>query len=123
MTSIAPWLTVHDGSRALDFYRDAFGAEVLERLDDDGGDVIVAQLSIDGADLWVQTEPEFQGQAPGGGAVRMIVTVADPDSVLKAALAAGATEIAGMHEEQGWRIARIADPDGHHWEIGRRLGD
>jgi PhnB protein len=53
--------------------------------------------------------------------VRMILTVDDPDSVFADAVAAGATEVSGVHEGHGWRIGRIADPSGHHWEIGRRL--
>jgi PhnB protein len=83
--------------------------------------VIVAQLSIDGADFWLQTEPGFDGQPAGGGAVRMVLSVDDPDTVIAAAVDAGATEINSVYEGNGWRIGRIADPDGHHWEVGRRL--
>lgn len=48
--------------------------------------------------------------------------VDDPDAALNQALRAGATEIAAVGEEHGWRIGRIADPFGHEWEIGRPLG-
>jgi PhnB protein len=51
----------------------------------------------------------------------MILSVDDPDSVFASAVAAGATEVAPVSEDYGWRIGRIADPSGHHWEIGRRL--
>jgi PhnB protein len=51
----------------------------------------------------------------------MILSVDDPDTVYANALAAGATEIYPLYEEHGWRLGRIADPYGHHWEIGRRL--
>ncbi len=121
MTSIAAWLTVRDAAASIDFYRAAFGATLTESLDDGAGMVFVAGLSVDGAQFWLSTEPDFAGQPDGGGAVRMILTVTDPDAVQAAALAAGATEVSTVHEEHGWRIGRIADPDGHHWEVGRRL--
>lgn len=53
----------------------------------------------------------------------MILTVDDPDSVFKQAVAAGATEIAPMHDGHGWHIGRLADPFGHHWEVGKPLKD
>ncbi|HEY2120105.1 MAG TPA: hypothetical protein VGH37_13035 [Candidatus Acidoferrum sp.] len=49
------------------------------------------------------------------------MTVADPDAVLLRALKAGATEIYPVGEEHGWRIGRVVDPYGHHWEIGQVL--
>ena len=121
MTSIAPWLSVNNATDALAFYRTAFGAIELERLEDEAGDVVVAQLSIEGADFWIQTDPASSPAALNGRSVRMILTVDDPDSVFASALAAGASEIAPVSEDYGWRIGRVADPSGHHWEIGRRL--
>jgi PhnB protein len=56
--AIAPWLTVHDGARAIRFYRSAFGAVEVYHLDDAGGGV-VAQLSVGGAEFWVS------GESPG----------------------------------------------------------
>jgi PhnB protein len=121
MTSIAPWLSVEDATEALAYYGSAFGAIELERLEDDAGDVVVAQLSIDGADFWIQTDAAASPATLKGVAVRMILTVDDPDSVFASALAAGATEVAPVSEDYGWRVGRLADPSGHHWEIGRRL--
>jgi PhnB protein len=121
MTSIAPWLSMSDPTTAVDFYKAAFGAVELERVDDDSGGVIVAQLSIDGADFWVQHDDDAGTVAGGGGSVRMILAVDDPDSVFERAMAAGATEVNAIYEGHGWRVGRIADPSGHHWEIGRRL--
>lgn len=121
MTTLAPWLTVRDAGAAIDFYRAAFGAAVTESLDDGAGTVFVAALSVDSAAFWVAADPGFRGNVADGGPVRMILTVSDPDAVHAAAVAAGATEIGSVHEEHGWRIGRVADPDGHHWEVGRRL--
>jgi len=121
MTSIAPWLSVTNATDALEFYRAAFGAIELERLEDEGGGVAVAQLSIDGADFWIQSDPESSPEAINGMSVRMILSVDDPDAVYASAIAAGATEVAPIYEDFGWRIGRISDPCGHHWEIGKRL--
>jgi PhnB protein len=120
MTGIAPWLSVTNATDALAFYTAAFGAIELERLDE-GGDVVLAQLSIDGADFWIQTDAESTPEALHGRSVRMILTVEDPDSVFARAVAAGAIEVAPVSDDYGWRIGRVADPCGHHWEIGRRL--
>jgi PhnB protein len=121
MTSIAPWLSVKNATEALSYYQAAFGAVELERLEDEAGDVVVAQLSIDGADFWVATDPASSPEVVDGRSVRMILTVDDPDSVFASAVAGGATQVAPVSEDYGWRIGRIADPSGHHWEIGRRL--
>jgi PhnB protein len=121
MTSIAPWLSVENATEALAYYRAAFGAIELERLEDEAGDVVVAQLSIEGADFWIQTDAASSPAALDARSVRMILSVDDPDAVFANALAAGATEVAPVAEGYGWRIGRIADPSGHHWEIGRRL--
>jgi PhnB protein len=51
----------------------------------------------------------------------MILSVDDPDAVFARAVGAGATVVNAMYEGHGWRIGRIADPFGHHWEIGRPL--
>ena len=89
------------------------------------GDSVVARLSIAGAEFWLSDEsPEHHNYSPeslGGITVRIILTVADPDSVFNRAIKAGAKEVYPVTEEHGWRIGRVVDPFGHHWEIGRPL--
>ncbi len=120
-TTIAPWLSVRNSARAVDFYKSAFGATEVFRLEDGGS--VVARLSVEGAEFWVSDEsPEhgnFSPESLGGGTVRMILTVADPDAVFARALAAGASQVFAVGEEHGWRLGRVVDPFGHHWEIGR----
>ena len=87
-SAIAPWLTVRDGERALQFYGEAFGAAVVYRMADHSAGV-VARLSVAGAEFWVSDgQPAGpEAEALGGGSVRMILTVADPDvGRLRAAL-------------------------------------
>lgn len=122
-TTIAPWLCLRGGARAVDFYKAAFGAKELFRLD--GGDSVVARLSVEGAEFWLSDEsPEnhnFSPESLGGITVRIIMTVADPDAVFLRAIKAGAKEVFPVGDEHGWRIGRVVDPFGHHWEIGRPL--
>lgn len=124
LVSVAPMLSVRNGARAVDFYRVAFEAIEVFRVEDPAGSV-VSRLSVDGAEFWVSDEsPEhanFSPESLGGGSVRMILTVPDPDAVFATALAAGAREIVAVQEAYGWRLGRVVDPFGHHWEIGRPL--
>jgi len=126
-TTIAPMLSVRNGARATEFYKAAFGAVELFRLDGEGGSV-VAQLSVGGAEFWVADEsPEhlnFSPESLGGGSVRMVMVVRDPDAVFGRAVAAGATVVQPMIDQPyGWRVGRIVDPFGHHWEIGKPLSE
>jgi PhnB protein len=117
---IAPWLSVADATRAVDYYTRALGAVEVERLEDEPGRVAVAQLSIGGAVVWVQQDAESSPSALGGRSpVRLILTVDDPDSLFARAVTAGGTVVAPIHEDHGWRVGRVADPSGHHWEIGK----
>jgi PhnB protein len=118
-TGIAPWLSVRDGPSAVDYYKAAFGAVERYRLEDDTRRVVVARLAIDQADFWLQEDPD--ASPGGGGSIRMILTVEDPESVFRQAVAGGATEIAPVADEHGWRVGRLADPFGHHWEVGKPL--
>jgi PhnB protein len=86
---------------------------------------IVSRLSVPGAEFWLSDEsPEhghFSPESLGGGTARMILTVPDPDAMSARALAAGAREVFAVAQAHGWRLGRVVDPFGHHWEIGRPL--
>ena len=123
--SISPMLSVRNGAKAVEFYKQAFGARELFRLDGDNGDV-VAQLAVGEADFWVADEsPEnknFSPESLGGATARMVIVVDDPDAVFARALKAGGTAVWPVADQPyGWRVGRVADPFGHHWEIGKPL--
>ncbi len=120
---IAPWISVRNAADAVEFYRAAFGAVELYRLEHEAGELAVAQMAVGGADFWLQQDPDSSPASGDAGSVRMIVSVSNPDSMFAQALAAGASEIAPVSEGYGWRIGRLVDPFGHHWEIGRRLSE
>ena len=124
--AIAPMLSVRGGARAIEFYKAAFGAGELFRVDNDKGEV-VARLSVGTAEFWVADEsPEhlnFSPESLGGGSVRMVMIVQDPDAAFERAIAAGATVVRPVGNEYGWRLGRMVDPFGHHWEIGKPLSE
>jgi PhnB protein len=123
-TSIAPMLSVRRGAKAVEFYKAAFGASELFLLEDGGS--VVAQLSVGGAEFWVSDEsPEhfnFSPESLGGATTRMVMVVADPDAAFDRAVAAGGKVVVPVENQPyGWRVGRIVDPFGHHWEIGKPL--
>jgi PhnB protein len=123
-TTLAPFLSVRNGAKAVDFYKSAFGAEEIFRLEDPTG-AVVSNLAINGHGFWVSDEsPEHKNFSPetlNGGTVRMILTIEDPDAAFDRAVAAGATVVCPIRTENDWRIGRVLDPFGHHWEIGKPL--
>jgi PhnB protein len=133
-TQISPMLAVSDGNAAIDFYRTAFGAELLWHLD--GGGHIVAGLSIDGARFFLAHEsPPHGTRSPasvGFTTVRIELFVDDPAAVHRQALAAGATERGPVVEHKYEMIGSkpikrmlqgsVVDPYGHMWLIGRVVG-
>ena len=125
---LMPELAVHDGRAAVAFYRAAFGAVVERQVGGtDEHPELVARLSVGGAPFWVHDEsPEHGLSSPqrlGGASTRMLLVVAEPDTAVARAVAAGATCAAEVYEAHGWRLGRVVDPFGHHWEIGRPLSE
>lgn len=126
-TSISPMLSVRNGVSAIEFYKAAFGAAELFRLQDPGGDV-VARLAVGEAEFWLADESpdhfNFSPESLGGGTVRMVMIVEDPDAAFARAVAAGARVVWPVDDQPyGWRIGRVVDPFGHHWEIGKPLAE
>ena len=118
---IVPTLSVRNGHMAIDFYKKAFGAQELMRNTSPDGDV-VAELSIGDSRFYVADEsPENGNYSPetlSGTTVRLGLQASNPDGVFKQAIAAGAKEIYPVADQDyGFRLGRIADPFGHHWEI------
>jgi PhnB protein len=122
MTQVIAQLSVRRGSEALEFYKAAFGAVIDFQAP---GDSVIAQLSVDGGTFWVTDEaPEFGNFSPetvGGTSARLLLLTEDPHALFDRAIAAGAAEYHPVQDDYGWRLGRVVDPYGHHWEIGKPL--
>lgn len=120
--SLAPWLTLRSSIEAVDFYKKAFNAVEVYRLEGEGED-LVARLSVGSSDFWVSNGSSENKNIESSveGNIRMILTVTDPDALFGQALKAGASQVFAVAEEHGWRSGRLVDPFGIHWEIGRPL--
>lgn len=120
-TAVTATLSVRNWAQAIDFYKAAFGASELYRVEGGG----VAQLSVSGAEFWVAEESpqhlNFSPESLRGCSVRMLLIVEDPAEMFAQAVRAGATVLAPVADAHCWRLGRIVDPFGHHWEIGRPL--
>ena len=120
-------LSVRRGRAAVEFYKGAFGAVEVYRV---GGseleEAVVSQLIVGDSSFWVADEsPEhlnFSPQSLGGSTTRFALIVDDPDAFVEHAVASGAVEVRPVANEHGWRLGRIVDPFGHHWEVGKPLG-
>jgi PhnB protein len=124
-TLIVPTLSVRNGAAAVEFYKKAFGADELMCITSPDGKV-VAELAINGTRFFIADEaPEYENFSPeslGGASTRITLMVAHPDAVAEQAIAEGAIEINPVADQDyGYRLGRIKDPFGHHWEICRPL--
>lgn len=121
--SVAPLLAVRKAKKAIDFYKAAFGAvELFRTVSEDGA--VVARMAIGQSEFWLADEApanrNFSPASLGGSTVRMVLIVDNPDEVYARAVAAGAESLFEVIDQPyGWRIGRLVDPFGHHWEIGR----
>jgi PhnB protein len=126
-SSLTPMLTVKNAVAAVDFYRSAFNAVEQARFTAPAGQV-VAEMAIDGLQFFVVDEnPQAFNLSPkslNGTTVRINLVVDDPDATAASAIAAGASEIFPVADQPyGFRQGRVADPDGHHWLIGKPLAE
>ena len=122
LRGLIPHLTVRGGKAAAEFYKKAFGAEELQRLEaDDGKRLLHCHLRINGADLMMCDEfPEHGGDlGEGPKGVTIHLAVEDADSWWQRALAAGASVTMPIGDQfWGDRYGRLLDPFGHSWSIG-----
>jgi PhnB protein len=124
-TTLTTLLNVRRGAEAIDFYARAFGATTLSRMDAPDGSV-VAQLSLGNGNFWLADEStpnkNFSPETLGGSTMRMVLITDDPHAAFDRAIAAGALSVCPVRDEDyGWRVGRVVDPFGHHWEIGKPL--
>ncbi|HSI61176.1 MAG TPA: VOC family protein [Ideonella sp.] len=121
-----PYLCVRDTARAIDFYREVFGATELFRLNEPGGRIGHAELSFGSTTLMLCDEyPEYgvcQPDPAAGSSVTLHVHVDDADAAIARALAAGASLLMPAKDQfYGERSGVVRDPFGHRWNIGHSI--
>jgi PhnB protein len=125
--SLTPNLTVDRGLEALDFYAQAFGAEVVRKLVM-GGKLMHSELRI-GDSLFSVSDPfeQFGLAAPVAGeplSASILIYTEDVDALYDRALAAGATEINRPADQfHGDRAGSLRDPFGHRWMLATHTED
>ncbi len=125
---LCPYITVHDGNAALQFYTAVFGGVVESRMAEPGGRIGHAEVRLGDCVLSISDEyPEYGAKSPktlGGSPAMLQLYVEDCDAVVERAKAAGAT-VAQPVEDQfyGDRGGKIIDPFGHKWWIATHVED
>ena len=120
-------LTVDDAARAIDFYKQAFGATEISRLPM-GDKIGHAELQIGDTRIMLNDEFAENGnlgpKARGGTPVGLIIYTEDVDTAFKRAIDAGGTETMKV-ENQFWgdRMGGLTDPFGHKWSIATHVED
>jgi PhnB protein len=127
-TAVTPYLTIKGAAKAIDFYKKAFGAEEVLRLDMPDGKIAHAEISIGGARIMLHDEaPDWAALSPqtiGDSGSSLMLYVNDADAVFKRAVDAGATVTMEMADQfYGDRCGNIKDPFGHKWSIATHIED
>lgn len=123
---LTPYISVHDGAAALDWYTAAFGATETVRYVGDDGRVGHAEFEFNGARLMLSDAyPEIGVVAANsyeGSSCALHVEVSDCDSLHDRAVAAGAVSTTPPTDQpHGARSATIVDPFGHRWMLSQQL--
>ena len=126
--TITPHLTVRDANRAIEFYKKAFGAEVLHVMPAPGGKVMHAALKIGDSIVMLNDEfPEHGGaSAPpaGGSSDALHIYIENVDAAFQRAVSAGATvKMPVMDMFWGDRYGQVLDPFGHRWSLATHTRD
>lgn len=129
--TVTPYLSVEGASAALAFYKKAFGAVEVLRMDMPGGKIGHAEIEIEGsrimlADFFPEmpdsiTRPPTQLKGTSGG---LNVYVPDVDAVFARAVEAGATVKRPVKTQfYGDRSGTLEDPFGHLWTLATHVED
>lgn len=127
--SLTAGLVIKDARKAIEFYKSAFGATVLDVMDwPDGRGVMHAELKIGDSKIYIGEEtPEMGAVSPqrlGGSPVSINIYTEDCDALFKRATAAGAkVEMPLTDMFWGDRYGKLTDPFGHKWSIATHKED
>jgi PhnB protein len=126
--TLTPYLAVEDAARAIEFYKDAFGADEIHRMPGPDGSIAHAELQIGDSKVMLSDPfPQSNVRPPserGGPTASVFMYVDDADAVFEQAQTAGAT-VAMPLEDMFWgdRFGSLTDPFGHVWSVATHIED
>jgi PhnB protein len=127
--TLTPYMTVRNAAKAIEYYKQAFGAEEVSRMESpDGQSVMHAEIKIGDSHVMMSDEfPEWGVQGPhayGGTASGLLIYVPNVDEVFDRAVSLGAT-VKMPVADQFWgdRYGKLEDPFGHSWSIATHVKD
>jgi len=126
--TITPHLIVRGGEKAIEFYKKAFGAELVANMPMPGGKLSHVEMRIGDSVVMLADEfPEMGARSPqsiGGSAVTIHVYVTDADAAYQRAVQAGAKATMPLMDMfWGDRYGKVTDPFGHEWSIATHKED
>ena len=126
-TFFAPMIYLKKLTPAMEFYKKAFGAIVLQQWNNDDGSVHVAEMSIDGALFHLHEEitrnNELSPETLNGTCIAIGLFVDDVHGMIAKAIAAGGKELDPVRDfDYEYRQGCVADPFGHHWLLEKKVG-
>ena len=125
--SLTPYLIIDGAAEAMEYYKKAFGAVELFRMDH-GGKIGHAEMKIGDSPFMLGDEhPEMGYRSPkvlGGTPVSLMIYVEDVDTVYKQAIETGGTEVKALQDQfYGDRSGTLTDPFGHVWTVATHKED
>jgi PhnB protein len=125
-TKVTSYLCCNGAAEAIEFYKRAFGAEELYRMED-GGRIGHAEITIGDTVLYLSDEwPEMHVLSPatlGGYSCSFVVSVPDADAAFARAIKAGSEVERPLKDEPYGRAGWVVDPFGHRWCISKSNPD
>jgi PhnB protein len=126
--AVTPYLIVDGAARAIEFYKQAFGAEETFRMEGPGGRVGHAEIKIGDSHVMLADEhPEMGARGPqsfGGSPISLLLYVEDVDAVVSRAVEAGAKLTRPVANQfYGDRTGGVEDPFGHAWYVATHVED
>jgi PhnB protein len=121
-----PYLVVKDAARAIEYYKQAFGANEAFRMNTPDGKIAHAEIKIGDSIIMLSSEmgPNRSPQTLGGSAAGIFLYVEDVDSVFNQAVGAGAkADMPPTNMFWGDRFGKLTDPFGHLWSLATHIED
>lgn len=126
--TVTPYITLNDAARAIEFYKRAFGAQEVMRMEAPGGKIGHAEIKI--GDSMIMLADEFPGggckapQSLGGTTAGVLLYVENADAIFNQAVSAGA-QVEQPLDDMFWgdRYGRLRDPFGHSWSVATHIED